>query len=218
MTKEALIILGSPHGLAGASANLGNRIAGRLKSAGFNVETVAVCKNPDPETLVAALDRADIVVVSFPVNWDTLPAGLTEALLHMAGAKDRLAKKTRYLCAISNCGFPESGNCLAALRSVELFADRMGMERLGSMAIGQGGVLGEGKLEDGFFKKRLAHLDRAADCISRGEKIPAVVIEALGKPVVPVFLYNMVGNMNFNRMARRNGARRKMWARPYKGS
>ena len=220
MIANALILLGSPKRMTGASANLGNYIGGRLKADGLAVETMAAYgiaeSTEDLEHLMESLDRADLLLVSFPLYWDTLPSGLTEAFLKIIEMKERLGNKKRSLAAVCNCGFPESSNCHGALRSVELFGQRMGMEFLGGMAIGQGGVLGDGRLEDSsLFKKNLARLGIAAGHLSKGERVPEAVIEELGRPFIPRFLYTLIGNMNWNSMAKKNGVRGKMRARPY---
>jgi hypothetical protein len=217
LIKNALVLLGSPKGGNGSSANLGNYLGEKLRAGGVTVETVSACGAAgDRSALAAKFQNADLVVVSFPVYWDTLPSGLTEAFLALLDAGSKPDDRKRFLAAVCNCGFPDSSNCLGALKAVELFGRRMGMDFLGGVAIGMGGVLGQGKLEDiGLFRKNLPRLDKVAARLSKGEKLPADVIEALGRPIAPAFLYMMLGNMNFNKLAKKNGARKRMDARPY---
>jgi hypothetical protein len=217
MIKSALLLLGSPKGEKGSSASLGNYLGEKLRAGGVAVETAAAYRlAADRAALAAKFGNADLVLVSFPVYWDTLPSGLTEVFLALMEPGAKPDDRKRYLAAVCNCGFPDSSNCLGALRAVELFGQKMGMEFLGGVAIGMGGVLGQGKLEDiGLFRKNLPRLDRVAAHLAKGERVPPDVMEALGKPIAPAFLYMMLGNMNFNKIAKKNGARHRMDARPY---
>jgi hypothetical protein len=58
-------------------------------------------------------------------------------------------------------------------------------------------------------------LDLTAERIAAGEEVPAEAVRLMAKPLVPTWLYVLIGEMGWRRLARQNGVRRMLGARPY---
>ncbi|NTW38161.1 MAG: NAD(P)H-dependent oxidoreductase, partial [Syntrophobacteraceae bacterium] len=82
--EKALIIYGSPKGMKGSAANLADYFASKLQEKGLQVEKVGAYRSltnaEEKGRLLDGFDKADVVLVCFPLYVDTLPAGLLAAL------------------------------------------------------------------------------------------------------------------------------------------
>jgi len=218
--ESAMIIYGSPKGMKGSAANMGDLFAERLKDKGLQVEKVgayaSIADEEERERLLGGFDRADLVLICLPLYVDTLPAGLLAALRTICDNSERMSEKQRVLAAECHCGFPEASQTTNALRSCEHFATRMGMRYAGGIGFGQGGMIGHVPLtEFKYAKNHLPLLDSALDSIIKGEAIPQDVLDALKRPFVPSWMYVMFANRNWNGLAKKNGVRRRMWEKPF---
>ncbi len=214
MISKALILYGSPKGMRGASANLANFFSDRLISCGLEVRKISLYKSIDDQAslneMLSAFNDADLILLSFPTYTDTLPAGVSAALYEICERKDSFQSKKRIFAAISNCGFPEAIHNDTALEACGHFARRMNMDFAGGIAIGEGGMLDVPIAELKYAGKHIPHLNRAAESLAKGERIPDDVIQSLRSPFVPPFLYSFFNKQNWNKMARTNGVRIKM--------
>jgi hypothetical protein len=218
--ETALIIYGSPKGMKGSAANIGDYFADRLQEKGLRVEKVAanrsIADHNERERLLSGFDRADLVLICFPLYVDTLPSGLLAALKVICENGSRMSKRERMLAAECHCGFPESSQTDTAIRSCRHFADRMGMSFAGGIGLCQGGMIGQAPLTGfKYAKKHLPLLDRALDSMVEGEAIPEDLIVGLKRPFVPPRMYVLFANLGWNSMARRHGVRGRITARPF---
>lgn len=220
MSGKVLVLYGSPKGERGASANIAGHVIEGIRGGGADVSSLSIYRSLDQEEaferLVKAYDEAESVVLAFPLYIDTLPAGVTEALARLLPRREGMTRRRRQLLVICNCGFPESQHCRYALRSCQLFAERMGMEFWGGVAIGQGGMLGGGNGEQARANRRQVEALRSMGSrLAGGKAIPAEAVELLARPAIPSRMYTLFGNMGWNKLARKNGVRGQMRARPY---
>ncbi len=214
MISKALILYGSPKGMKGSSANLANFFFDRLTSSGSEVSKIVLYKSIDNQEsldkLLSAFNDADLILLSFPIYTDTLPAGVSAALYEVCERKDSFQSKKRIFAAIANCGFPEAAQNDVALEACRHFARRMDMQFAGGIAIGEGGMLGESPImELKYASKHIPLLEKAAEAMARGENIPKDVIQGLRRPFVPPFLYSFFNHLGWNKMAKMNGVRIK---------
>src|SRR5512140_381251 len=113
---RTLIVNGSPRGEKATSNLLGELLADGLRSSEVAVEQAWVLgelrDEARTEALLDAWQSADLVVLSFPLYVDSLPAPLTELLERAA---ERLARNRRpvraRLAVLVQCGFPEASQC-----------------------------------------------------------------------------------------------------------
>jgi multimeric flavodoxin WrbA len=218
--EKALIIYGSPKGMKGSAANLADYFASKLQEKGLQVEKVGAYRSltyaDEKERLLDGFDKADVVLVCFPLYVDTLPAGLLAALRIIIENGARISRKERVLAAECHCGFPESSQTATALVNCRHFAKRMGMQYVGGIGLGQGSmVLGTSLTEMKYTRNHLPLFDQAIDAIVKGEEIPKSVLDGLKRPFVPSWLYVFFANRGWNSRAKKNGVRRRIKEMPY---
>jgi len=222
--KRALLLVGSPKVQGSTSEALGSYLLGRLGALGFATASLHVgrlLRTPDgAQSLRREVACSTLVVISTPLYVDSLPAPLTAALEilapGMAGA-DGAGRERPGLLAIVNSGFPEAHQNDTALAICRLFARQAGFRWLGGLPLGGGEVVGGRPLEKAGGVARLLRqaLNLAAESIAAGAEVPAEAVRLMARPLVPRWLYILIGEMGWRRLARRNGVRRMLRARPY---
>lgn len=145
VTRRALLIVGSPKTLSPSTSGvLGEELLGRLAMAGWQTESLTlkpgICKEAGQARLLAAVDRADLILLAFPLYIDTLAYLVTKALEviaeHRRAAGD--GARPQGLAALANNGFPEAYQNNPALAILRRFAEKSGMAWLGGMSLGAG--------------------------------------------------------------------------------
>ena len=195
--RRALLLVGSPKTGPSTSGVLGEELLGRLAAAGWQTESLSLKPSTFREAgeaeLLTAVDRADLVLLAFPLYIDELPYLVTKALDVIAG--HRLAAgegaRTQGLCALANNGFPEAHQNNLAFAILRRFAARSGMAWLGGTAMGAGeAMLGghplEAKSASGIPLFRISQaLDAAGVALARGEALPAEASEGMARVPIP---------------------------------
>ncbi|HPW19075.1 MAG TPA: NAD(P)H-dependent oxidoreductase [Candidatus Aminicenantes bacterium] len=217
---KALLIVGSPRGQASASRALGGYLLRRLRASGLDVEEAAagaVLGSPERRhALYKASDEADIVIVSFPLYVDQLPAPLVQALELLAERRRGAMGLTPWpgpfeqkLAAIVQSGFPETSQNLVAVDIMRQFAKEAGFRWAGGLALGMGGAVGRRPLEKagGRLRNVVKALDIAAASLAAGGDIPDGAAALMARPLMPFWLYRAAATWGFRRRIRKNGAR-----------
>jgi len=218
---NALILTGSPKGRKSASFSLASKLAEALRERGAAVSDGFVHQELRSEDgtarLLDAVGSSDLVVLSFPLYVDSLPAPLTRLLELIAERRTRIASPgTPRLAVIIQCGFPEAHQCDTAVGICRLFAERTGMRWAGALAMGMGGSLG-----DDFRKwprggrTILDALDLAAKSLATGGDIPEEAATLFARPLMPRWLYILIGNLGWRMQMRKNRVERPLTHRPY---
>ncbi len=217
---NALIVVGSPKGRASASYALGTALADGLHGHGAAVCDAfvhhALRSAPETEWLLEAIDAADLVVLAFPLYVDSLPAPVVRLLEFVAARRAAAPAGSPRLAVMVQCGFPEARQCDTAVAICRLFADRTGMRWAGALAMGMGGQLAGGirKLPGGG-RNILHALDIAAESLARGGDVPEEAAALFAEPLVPRWLYTLIGNVGWRLQMRKHHARRPTGYRPY---
>ena len=218
---NALILTGSPKGRKSASFALASKLGEGLRENDVSVSLEPVHAGMRTEEgtrrLLDAVDGSDLVVLAFPLYVDSLPAPLTHLLELIAEQRPCGAPAgTPRLAVIVQCGFPESRQCDTAVGICRLFADRTGMRWAGALAMGMGGSLGDDfrKLPRGG-RNILDALRLAADSLAIGGAIPDEAAKLFARPLMPRWMYTMVGNLGWRVQLRKNKAQRPLTYRPY---
>lgn len=202
---KALLLVGSPR--QGASWKLGNALLGQLADLGLETRALLLVENlgdswPEAETAAA---EADLIILSFPLYVDTLPALVTAALTRLAGQV-----KGKKLAVLINCGFPEVRHNETALKVCRQFAQKADCIWLGSLALSMGAF---------SFGKHLARpvrkgISLAAGALAQGQPIPGEAVRLAARTPMPKWLYLFVLNRTFRRIVRKYG-NGQIDARPY---
>jgi hypothetical protein len=221
--RKALLLAGSPKGLKGTSYEIGRFLAGKLEAGGFSTRSLAARGAPrTPEAtagMLEAVDAADLIIVSFPLYVDQLPAPLI-AVLELVAEHRRvrpLAAEPTKIMAIVQCGFPESRQNLPAVDVMRRFAKETGFAWAGALFMGMGGALGGRSLEKagGMARNVVKAIDVTAASLVRGGDVPEEAAALMAKPLFATWLYLIMGNWGMKREARKHGARKTITARPY---
>jgi len=221
--KTALLLIGSPK-LAGESSSesLGTYLLERLAERDIQTETHYVARAMRTETrtqeLLEAVDRADLIILAFPLYVDSLPYLAIEALERIAAHRQaQPASAAGSLLAIANCGFPEVRHNDMALAICEQFTAAAGLRWAGGLALGEGGAINGQPLAKagGMVHNVVAALDLAAAALAESEPVPAEAIALMARPFIPASAYMLMGDLGWLMQARRNRALTRLSARPF---
>lgn len=220
---KILFINGSPRGEKDSSSALILKdIASFLKAEGVRKEDTEVFTLPrnikqDPLPLVASMNEADIWIMALPLYVDVLPGHLTWWLQEYQ--KYRLSrsdmKKIR-VYGVVNCGFPEAEQNAGALKVLEIFCRKNGLEWRFGIGLGMGEPYKEMHgipLKSGLKKDILSSFQAIAGDLNRVDA--SHERNYFVRVKYPRFLYRIQGALGWILRSRKNGISRKaMYARP----
>ena len=140
--------------------------------------------------MLDAIDKADLVLLAFPLYVNSLPAPVIHALetIVMQRASQGENKHLPLFAAIANCGFPEPGHNATALAICENFPRLSNFTWAGSLALGAGeGMIHGTPLNemDGRVIPLKKALDLAAEALARRVIHPGRGAGAPGETVHP---------------------------------
>jgi multimeric flavodoxin WrbA len=222
--KRSLLLVGSPRGPRSTSESLGAYLLDRLRQRGWETDKgrigPALKSEKGLADLLRALDDADLLIVAFPLYVDSLPAPVIRFMELVADRrKSRQEPKRQRFLAIANNGFPEADQNDTALAICRRFALETGLEWVGGLALGMGGVVSGRALSDlgGMVRNVTKALDLTAGALADGERVPAEAVELMARPLMPIWMYTFMGNVGWIYQARKHGVRRRLKDRPYQG-
>ncbi|MHA2392687.1 MAG: NAD(P)H-dependent oxidoreductase [Promethearchaeota archaeon] len=220
--KNVLLLVGSPRGEKSTSASLGIYLVSKLEEYGMTSEIGFIHRlvNRDKkiQELFRMVENADLIILSFPLYVDSLPAPVIKAMELINEERDRSkGKKTHSIIAICNNGFPEASQNKTALQICRIFARDCGFKWKGGIALGGGGAIAGIPLEEkgGMVRNVISGLDQSAHSLSMDQEIPQETIDLLSKKFIPYPIYRIFGNLGWKLQARRLGARKRMKDKPY---
>jgi len=194
----------------------------RLEELGLSVEKEYIYKlirkDEGKKKILFKVDNADLIILAFPLYVDCLPAGVIETLELIANHRKSLNNPIKKgLVVLINCGFPEAEQNNTAVAICKIFAREVGFEWKGALALGMGGAIGSRSLEErgGMVRNVKKGFILAAQALAEGSNIPEEAIELVAKRFMPITLYTKMGNLGWNRQAKKFGARKKIKAKPY---
>lgn len=220
--RRVLLLIGSGKPSRSTSEALGNYLCGRLRDRGWDAEAVriaeAVRTEEGTEALLAAADRADLVVLAFPLFADSLPYPATKAMERLALRRPgRGGGRAPRLLAIGNSGFPEAGQNDTALAICRVFARAAGFAWAGGLALGGGASIDGVPLPEagGRARHAIRALDLAAEALAQDREVPPEAVETMARPFVPARLYTWMGTAGWRSRARALGTSKRLRDRPY---
>jgi multimeric flavodoxin WrbA len=233
--RRALLIVGSPKTKsASTSGVLGGFLLDRLEECGWEIESLTLNASLRQETgqarLCSAVERADLVLLVFPLYIDALPFLVTKALeVIVAHRSAKSCMRTQRLAVVCNSGFPEAHQSAAAVAICHRFAEQCGMMWAGALAMGAGEALSSGQLltDPGRSGPPVAHviqaLDLASAALDEGRPVPSEATTLIARSPIPFvpfavwrWLFARVGDHHWNQRAAANGMRKSdLLARPY---
>jgi len=212
--KNILLLVGSPRKEKSTSNSLGEYLLNEFKDEDFNTKKVFLHykKQIKKQEILDNIDWADLIILSFPLYVDCLPA---DVIKNLEIIKDEYnSNQNKYFFAISNCGFPESHHNNTALKICKQFAIEMNWEWRGSLAVGMGAAINGSQLIEpkGMVKNIIQELDNVYDKLAHTDDL----IKASAAPSIPQWLYILMGNMGWRYQAFKNGIWNELKDKPYK--
>jgi hypothetical protein len=205
----------------------------RLGAQGWATESLTLRASLNREEgqaeLLAAVERAGLVLLAFPLYSDSLPYLTTKALTLIAARRRTVATSApARLLAIVNSGFPETHQNAVALAICQEFAAQAGLTWSGGLALGGGGIVGSTPLA---AAKRpgppIPHVIRALDltaaALAEGLPAPPEALALMAKNPVPIlpaalwrWIYMRMGGRGFAQEAARHGiSKDRLLDQPY---
>lgn len=216
---KVLMIVGSPKQNHSTSEKIGNHVCDTLAAKGHSITKVnaalALMTDSGTKTFVDSAKNADLLLFTFPLYVDSLPACLTKACEIFSKSFPGSGKK---IAAISNSGFPEPFHNNSALEILKNFARQSGLVWVGGVSVGCGAALTSKKpmrLEEhgGMVSRLQKTLDLFANILANGITC-SEYLETVAQPL-PAWLYCMMGNSGWNKAAKRRGMTKKdLFVRP----
>jgi hypothetical protein len=220
---RALLLVGSPRGAHSTSEALGSYLLGRLAAAEMETALLHIGAGREAQAhgplLARAVNEADLLLLSFPLYVDCLPAGLLSNLEDLASYRQQCPSKSRQrLAAIVNCGFPESAQAMTALAICQQFALEAGFDWAGGLALGAGPAIKGRPLQRAGSAglRAMPILDAAAAALVAGADIPAPAAEGGNDLLLPKSLCLWLGTIDFKIKARAEGAHKRLYDQPYR--
>ena len=220
--KKALLLIGSPKGEKSTSASLGNYLISKLEEFGMKIEKGYIYRLVTREetipNLLQMINSSDLIILSFPLYIDCLPALVIKAMEIIKIERDNSkSDRNQTLIAISNNGFPETSQNMTALQICKIFSKDCGFAWKGGIAVGGGGVINGRPLKErgGVVRNIVKGLDIAAQALVDGKDIPQEAIDLISKQMIPGALYRFFGNFGWKVQARRYGVKKKLNDKPY---
>jgi multimeric flavodoxin WrbA len=221
--RQALLLLGSPKAGPSTSGSLLDYLGMRLREHGVDVlrihldqtMTVGRCVSD----LLTAIDKADVILLAFPLYIDGLPSNALRAMEAIAdhpcpsGARKRIG-----FAAISNSGFPEAAQSETALATCHRFAEDAEFSWRGGLALGGGGEIAGRAIETlgPRFQNVRACLDLVAQALAADRAIPTAAVRLMATSTSPPWLFRRFANARWRRLAKAHGARWRLKDRPYR--
>jgi multimeric flavodoxin WrbA len=220
--RRAVLLVGSPRTKKSSSLSLGGYIFDELAKRGVHTETFYIHTSLNSPgrmgTLMDAVDAADLVLLAFPLYVDSLPAPVIAAMERIAARRRGKAGPRPRFAALANCGFPEAAHNRTALAICATFARQAGFEWAGALALGAGEGLVHGaslaELNGSAVPIRQA-LDVTAEALARGQAVPQEAADLLARPVIPGWLYRLMGVFGWRQQAKQYGVQNLLRKRAY---
>ena len=232
---RACLIVGSPKTLSNSTSSVfGNYLLDQLKGHAWETESLtlkaSLCTKQGEADLLAAVDRADLLLFAFPLYIDALPFLLTKALELIANHRHKGDHvRLQRLFAITNNGFPESYQNNPALLICRNFATASGITWMGSLALGAGeGLIGGEPLKprntQGLPCMHITEaLKATVEALAQGQTVPIEAIRGIRRTPIPYtpfliwrWFFAFYGNKWWEKRAAGHGVdKQSMLAQPY---
>jgi hypothetical protein len=215
--KKALLLVGSPKPDASSSESLGAYLLEELEKRGVATQTLHVTKAVRNDEAIAGLRAAaasaDLIVLSFPLYVDSLPAPTIRALELLAEPQAGPAA----FMVICQSGFPEVDHNEVAVEICRNFAADAGFEWAGSLILAAGGMINGQPLRklQGMMRSAVKALDLTAEALAAGRPVPDEAVQLMAKPPIPKFGYRFMANWGWRSQFKKRGRGGSLTDQPY---
>jgi multimeric flavodoxin WrbA len=220
-TARVLLVVGSPQKERSTSFSLGTFLAERMKEKGAEVDSVLIYDLfPDEARFEEAWGKmraTELVIFASPVYVDSLPFPVVRFMERAYARAGPGSMAGKHFLGLANLAFSEKVQGEAAIRIMHEFSLDMGFAWAGGLILPQGAMIDGRRLDDlgGTARRVKDALQLTAEAIMSGNDTPREAKEMLAKPMAPPWFYNLMSNRCFKKRAAKNGARSKLYDRPY---
>ena len=228
--QTALLLIGSPKPKESSSESLGAYLFEELEARGVKTQTIKLAKAlrsaETTEELRAAAAASDLIVLSFPLYVDSLPAPTILALERIAawevgapveGGDAPAAAHPPAFVAICQSGFPEVEQNKIAVEICHNFADAAGFEWAGGLILAAGGMVSGQPLRKikGMMRSAVAALDLTAVALAAGRPVPEEAVALMAKPAIPKVGYRFMANWGWRSQLKKEAGGTPLDAQPF---
>jgi multimeric flavodoxin WrbA len=225
---NALLMVGSPKIKEHSTSSImGEYLTEVLATRGWKSEKLtlkaSLFREKGQAKLCSAVDRADLIILAFPLYIDALPYLVTKSFeviaRHLRVSGNRSPQR---LFTIVNNGFPEAHQNALALAICRSFAEQCGIGWAGGLAMGAGEILGGGqpltepKRSGPPVKHVIEAMIKAGEGLARGSGFSSDAQRLISKVPIPVvsssvwrWMFQRLAGFFWKRMARENGVETK---------
>ncbi|MBR6472623.1 MAG: flavodoxin family protein [Firmicutes bacterium] len=198
---KTVILNGSMRAVSGNSAMFARALKPQLESDPEIIDLKDYLD--DMSALVRKLEEYGTIILCMPLYVDGMPSQVIRLLEKFRGEyRGRGAK----IYLLANMGLYESRQLRNLFGAVKEWCDEMGFEYAGGLGISAGELLGQltqlGNLRKGPNRRVAQGMERLAAAINSGAKMDDVYAEPF---MFPRWLYILVANTNWNRLAKSAG-------------
>ena len=215
--KQALLLVGSPKPGESTSESLGAYLFEELEKRGVATQSLHVTKavrnDESVGELRAAASSADLIVLSFPLYVDSLPAPTVRALELLAEQPVGVAA----FVAMCQSGFPEVEHNEVAVEICRNFSADAGFEWAGGLILAAGGMISGQPLRklQGRMRSAIKALDLTAEALAAGRPVPDAAVQLMAKPPIPKFGYRFMANRGWHSQFKKRGEAESLKAQPF---
>jgi NAD(P)H-dependent FMN reductase len=219
--SRAILLIGSPKPGKSASRTFAEAVGAGLEARGHTTRIERVTSSLGDQVrlgeLLVAIAESDLVLLAFPVYWDSLPAPVLHLLEAWAAAvaDGSMPNAPRRLAVLTQCGFPEASHCQVAIDVCRLFAEKNDVAWSGALAFGMGGAIAGGSLAQSPLRPRLNAFNAAVEALAAGEPLPTASVESFARPLVPAWTYPLLGGFAWSRQARQRSCTEPLTLKRY---
>lgn len=235
-SHNALLLIGSPKIKAlSTSAVVGNYLLERLRKNSWTTKSITFGQDllyeAGRNNLCSAVDKAEIIIIVFPLYVDSLPFLTTRALEIIYSYNKIISRKSsKRVLAVVHSGFPEAYQNTVALTICRNFVIQCGMSWAGGLAMGGGEALELYRLPKyfstlscSFLHHIMCSLNMTAAALAEERPIPQKAIRLIAQTPLPFisfdiwrFFFTRKGSRLWKKKAAENGVTPElMFARPY---
>lgn len=209
--QKVLLLIGSPRTENSSSESIGNYLCNRLDNQKFSISIAYThrlfLREDKYEDLLNMINNSDLIILSFPLYVDQLPAPVIKIFEIIKKNKEKITKRSqKSFVTISNSGFPESSQSNLAIRICQNFANDIGFKWKGGLKFASGEIIHGRDLEElGKMTDNLKKgLEIAAKDLSTDKPISQEAIDLVAEKTMPQGMFKTFANLGWRLRAMKN--------------
>lgn len=214
--SNIVALIGSPKLKKSSSSAIAFRISDILHKYITQYRAIDIINSPNKDDIENDIIQAEVLLIIFPLYVDSLPGSLLETMVDLEKALLNSTKNLPKVYAICNCGFYDGEQTATALDIIKNYCHKTGLAWQYGIGIGCGGMIGQessnieapGPL--GNVSKALSELCKDISKGYTGKKDNVFV-----KASIPRFIYHLGGNLGWNKLSKKNNAKKLIKAKPH---